>query len=108
VLGEMLELGPDGAQVHAELGARARELGVDRLVAVGPGGRPYLTGFPGGATADDVPGALALLRAELEPGDVVLVKASRAIGLDRLAAQLLVDPLGGETFGGPSDAGGAS
>jgi UDP-N-acetylmuramoyl-tripeptide--D-alanyl-D-alanine ligase len=99
VLGEMLELGEDGREQHARLGGRARELGVDRLVAVGDGGRAYLDGFTrdggtGGAAVDDVPAALALLRAELAPGDVVLVKASRAIGLDRLAAQLLVDPLG--------------
>lgn len=114
VLGEMLELGPDGPELHARLGARAAELGVDRLLAVGPGARPYLDGFAqgggqvgssgrvgssgqpgsGGQPADDVPAALALLRDQLAPDDVVLVKASRGIGLDRLAAQLLVDPLG--------------
>ena len=102
VLGEMLELGPDGPTVHAGLGARAHELGVQRLIAVGPGARPYLdgwavaggTGGTGGQAADGVAEALSLLRGQLEPGDVVLVKASRAIGLDRLGAQLLLEPLG--------------
>jgi UDP-N-acetylmuramoyl-tripeptide--D-alanyl-D-alanine ligase len=38
---------------------------------------------------DDVDTALALLRAEVRPGDVVLVKASRSVGLEKLAATLL-------------------
>ncbi len=105
VLGEMLELGPDGPQRHAELGALARELGIGRLLAVGAGAWPYLDGYgagageaagggPAGSRAPDVGAALEQLRAGLAAGDVVLVKASRAIGLDRLAAQLLVDALG--------------
>jgi UDP-N-acetylmuramoyl-tripeptide--D-alanyl-D-alanine ligase len=102
VLGEMLELGGRSPAEHAGIGARAARLGVDRMVAVGAGAGPYVDGFtaagplPGaiGRVAADVPAALALLRAELAPGDVVLIKASRAIGLDRLAAQLLVDALG--------------
>ncbi len=40
--------------------------------------------------------AAALLRRALRPGDVVLVKASRAAGLDRLASALLADPDGAE------------
>jgi UDP-N-acetylmuramoyl-tripeptide--D-alanyl-D-alanine ligase len=40
---------------------------------------------------DDVDAALDVLRAALRPGDVVLVKASRAAGLERLAAALLAD-----------------
>ncbi|MDT7650429.1 MAG: UDP-N-acetylmuramoyl-tripeptide--D-alanyl-D-alanine ligase, partial [Pseudonocardiales bacterium] len=44
---------------------------------------------PGARRTDSVGEALALLRAELAPGDVVLVKASRAAGLERVAAGLL-------------------
>ncbi|MCA1720537.1 MAG: hypothetical protein LC779_05320 [Actinobacteria bacterium] len=40
---------------------------------------------------DDVDAAVALLREQVRPGDVVLVKASRAAGLERLAAALLED-----------------
>jgi UDP-N-acetylmuramoyl-tripeptide--D-alanyl-D-alanine ligase len=83
VLGRMGELGEDDAAVHAEVAAAARELGIDRLVAVETGG------YPGAHRADDVQEALALLRAELAPGDVVLVKASRAAGLERVAEGLL-------------------
>jgi UDP-N-acetylmuramoyl-tripeptide--D-alanyl-D-alanine ligase len=83
VLGRMAELGDDSAAAHAEVAAFARERGVGRLVAVGA---PEY-----GADHDvpDVPAALDLLRAELAPGDAVLVKASRAAGLERLAAGLL-------------------
>ena len=45
--------------------------------------------YAGARQVADVAEALGLLRAELEPGDVVLVKASRAAGLDRLADALL-------------------
>ncbi|MEN3303272.1 UDP-N-acetylmuramoyl-tripeptide--D-alanyl-D-alanine ligase [Pseudonocardia sp.] len=88
VLGPMAELGPESAAAHAETAATARELGVDRIVAVGTdayGADPRTTG------PIDRDAALALLRAELVPGDVVLVKASRSAGLDRLASALLAD-----------------
>jgi UDP-N-acetylmuramoyl-tripeptide--D-alanyl-D-alanine ligase len=91
VLGRMAELGDTAAAAHAEVAAAAAELGVGALVAVGEPGY--------GSTArhvTDPAAALALLRAELIPGDVVLVKASRAVGLDRVAAALLADGAGPE------------
>jgi UDP-N-acetylmuramoyl-tripeptide--D-alanyl-D-alanine ligase len=96
VLGEMLELGPDGDAEHARIAALAERLGVDHLVAVGPGGHAY--GRPSGPTttelirAGDVDAALAVLRDRVRPPDVVLVKASNAIGLARLAAALRESP----------------
>ncbi|GAY10641.1 UDP-N-acetylmuramoylalanyl-D-glutamyl-2,6-diaminopimelate--D-alanyl-D-alanine ligase [Pseudonocardia sp. N23] len=84
VLGRMAELGESEAAAHAEVAGAAAELGVDALVAVGEPGY--------GAAARHVPdpaAALALLRAEVATGDVVLVKASRAVGLDRVADALL-------------------
>ncbi len=94
VLGEMLELGPDSPAEHARLGRLAVQLGIHRLLAVGLGARAFGDGAgalgPDGALAvTDVAAAEALLNDRLRPGDVVLVKASRAIGLDRLAARLL-------------------
>lgn len=86
VLGPMGELGERAAAAHAEVAAAVRETGVDRFVAVGA---PLY-----GAAAEhvgEVGEAVALLLAELRPGDVVLVKASRAAGLDRVAAALLAD-----------------
>ncbi|WP_214369451.1 UDP-N-acetylmuramoyl-tripeptide--D-alanyl-D-alanine ligase [Pseudonocardia sp. H11422] len=87
VLGRMAELGEQTAAAHAEIAAAATELGVDRLVAVDHG--EY---GPSAEHVGDVGAAVELLRAELRPGDVVLVKASRAVGLDRVAADLLASP----------------
>ncbi|OZM76336.1 UDP-N-acetylmuramoyl-tripeptide--D-alanyl-D-alanine ligase [Pseudonocardia sp. MH-G8] len=86
VLGRMAELGEDAAAVHAEVAAAARELGIDRLVDVGR------AGYPGAQKAVDGDTALELLSAELRPGDVVLVKASRAMGLESVAERLLQAP----------------
>jgi UDP-N-acetylmuramoyl-tripeptide--D-alanyl-D-alanine ligase len=83
VLGRMAELGDQAAAVHAETAAVAAELGVDELVTVAA------AEYHAGRATASVAAALDLLRAELQPGDVVLVKASRAAGLDRLAAALL-------------------
>jgi UDP-N-acetylmuramoyl-tripeptide--D-alanyl-D-alanine ligase len=83
VLGRIAELGESSATAHAEVAAFAREHGVDELVAVGA------PEYGAAREAPDVAAALDLLRAELRPGDVVLVKASRSAGLERLAAALL-------------------
>ncbi len=99
VLGEMLELGETAQAEHAAVGALAARLGTDHLVAVGEGAagvlRELATGGSGtrAVWVPDAEAGLALLRHEVAPGDVVLVKASRAIGLDRLAHALLADAL---------------
>jgi UDP-N-acetylmuramoyl-tripeptide--D-alanyl-D-alanine ligase len=87
VLGRMAELGDAAAAAHAEVAETATELGVDELVTVDA------PEYGAGRGVSGVDGALELLRAELKPGDVVLVKASRAAGLDRLATALLQEPL---------------
>jgi UDP-N-acetylmuramoyl-tripeptide--D-alanyl-D-alanine ligase len=93
VLGEMLELGGDSVREHEAAGRLATDLGVHQVVAVGEGARPVQAGArAAGADASwvaDADEAAGLLRSRLAPGDVVLVKASRSIGLDRLAALLL-------------------
>ncbi|MCV7100325.1 UDP-N-acetylmuramoyl-tripeptide--D-alanyl-D-alanine ligase, partial [Mycobacterium palustre] len=107
VLGEMAELGEDAIAEHDRIGRLAVRLDVSRLVVVGTGrsmsamhGGAVLEGAWGswGAAEDrgavsvpDGDAALALLRAELRPGDVVLVKASNAAGLGALADALATD-----------------
>ncbi|HWG55179.1 MAG TPA: UDP-N-acetylmuramoyl-tripeptide--D-alanyl-D-alanine ligase [Gaiellaceae bacterium] len=83
VLGEMAELGAHAEAYHREIGELARQLGIE-VVAVGERARAY------GAEewAPDPAAALALLRRRLEPGDAVLVKASRAAALEGLAPAL--------------------
>ncbi len=98
VLGVMAELGDDGRQAHMDLGRFVVRLDVSRLVVIGSAA----AGIHAGAVlegswgeesvhVDDVDAAVALLREQLEPGDVVLVKASRSVGLERVAAALLED-----------------
>ena len=96
VLGPMAELGDGAREAHMDLGRFLVRLDPTGLVVVGEeAGGIYagavLEGSWGGESVhvDDADQALALLRAQVQPGDVVLVKASRSAGLERLAAALL-------------------
>ncbi len=98
VLGEMRELGPTSDEEHTRVGRLAARIGVSRLVVVGPEAEPILAGATReGAAADrlsyvpDGEAALALLRADIRPFDIVLVKASRAAGLEFIAERLIAD-----------------
>lgn len=101
VLGEMGELGEDSVAEHDRIGRLAVRLDISRLVVVGTGRSAsamhhgaVMEGSWGSESTmvPDTDAALALLRAELEPGDVVLVKASNAAGLGALAESLAADP----------------
>jgi UDP-N-acetylmuramoyl-tripeptide--D-alanyl-D-alanine ligase len=100
VLGEMAELGDDAISEHDRIGRLAVRLDVSRLVVVGTG--RAMSAMHHGAVMEgswgsestmvaDADAALALLRSELGPGDVVLVKASNAAGLGALADALVAD-----------------
>jgi UDP-N-acetylmuramoyl-tripeptide--D-alanyl-D-alanine ligase len=96
VLGHMAELGERAAEEHDAIGRLAVRLRVDRVLAVGPEARLIHAGAShegsGGqesAAVADGDEAIAVLRAELRPGDVVLVKASHSVGLRRVAEALL-------------------
>jgi UDP-N-acetylmuramoyl-tripeptide--D-alanyl-D-alanine ligase len=88
VLGDMAELGPDADGYHRQIGEYARELGVEGLLAVGPLAAGYVEGAGFGQAVPDVATALDVMKTLIQPGDCVLVKASRAIGLEVLAEQL--------------------
>ncbi len=104
VLGEMAELGEDAISEHDRVGRLAVRLDVSRLIVVGVGramgamhhgavmeGSWGAHGDRGATAVADGDAALALLRAELAPGDVVLVKASNSAGLTALAEALIGD-----------------
>jgi UDP-N-acetylmuramoyl-tripeptide--D-alanyl-D-alanine ligase len=92
VLGDMLELGPGEREHHREIGAYAAASGVELLIAVGPRSAAMLETFDGEARAVDDAAAAARLAAELvAPGDVVLVKASRGMGLEVVAETLVAE-----------------
>ena len=96
VLGPMAELGETAETEHTALGRHVADLGIARLIAVGADARPVSDAaalersWTGRADwVPDVDAAVALVRSELRPGDAVLVKASRAASLERVAARLI-------------------
>ena len=99
VLGDMAELGAQSESAHAEVGRRAAELGVGQLFAVGK-----MAGVMGNAAREaglarvvefaEVEAAASAMKSFVKPGDVVLLKASRATHLERVA-----EALRGETSG---------
>jgi UDP-N-acetylmuramoyl-tripeptide--D-alanyl-D-alanine ligase len=104
VLGEMAELGEDAVTEHDRIGRLAVRLDVSRLVVVGTGRSmsamhhgAVMEGSWGAETVSvpDADAALALLRDEVRPGDVVLVKASNAAGLGALADALAAEDTSG-------------
>jgi UDP-N-acetylmuramoyl-tripeptide--D-alanyl-D-alanine ligase len=88
VLGDMLELGPDEDRFHAEIGIHARESGVDLLVAVGPRAAHFADGYGAVIAVPDAQAAAAAVPGLLEPGDTVLLKGSRGVGLEIVARAL--------------------
>lgn len=92
ILGDMMELGPLAADAHSHIGQLAGDLGVSVLLATGEFA-PHLCAAARQAGVDaqesrreDMAGAL-----ELNAGDVVLVKGSRGMGLETVAATLMED-----------------
>ncbi|MBD0695213.1 UDP-N-acetylmuramoyl-tripeptide--D-alanyl-D-alanine ligase [Streptomyces sp. CBMA123] len=99
VLGEMRELGEDSLAEHDAIGRLAVRLDVTKLVAVGGreaacmelGARNEGSWGEESVLVSDADAAVELLRSQLRPGDVVLVKASRSVGLEKVAEALLTD-----------------
>jgi UDP-N-acetylmuramoyl-tripeptide--D-alanyl-D-alanine ligase len=83
VLGDMLELGPGAPAYHREIRELLHELGVEHVIAVGELAREY-----GGEWVPTAAEAADRLRAELRPGDAVLVKGSLGVGLSVVAENL--------------------
>jgi UDP-N-acetylmuramoyl-tripeptide--D-alanyl-D-alanine ligase len=83
VLGEMAELGREAPAYHREVGELVHRLGIEQVIAVGELARAY-----GGEWVSSADDAAAALRAAIRPGDVVLVKGSRSVGLEAVAENL--------------------
>jgi UDP-N-acetylmuramoyl-tripeptide--D-alanyl-D-alanine ligase len=98
VLGEMRELGETSRDAHEAVGRLLAELGIALVVAVGEPARAIATAASSSQSwqgrsveVPDSAAAASYLHAEVRPGDVVLVKASRATGLEALADALVAD-----------------
>ena len=93
VLGDMAELGAHSESAHAEVGRRAAELGVEQLFAVGKmAGITAKAAREGGLNRVlefmEVEAAAGAIKNFVKPGDLLLLKASRAARLERIAEQL--------------------
>jgi UDP-N-acetylmuramoyl-tripeptide--D-alanyl-D-alanine ligase len=98
VLGDMGEVGEQGAQFHREIGGYARERGIDRLYATGALCRAAVEAFGKGARHfPAVEELIAAAQEELRPQTTVLVKGSRFMRMERVVQALA---------GGPTSAGG--
>ena len=104
VLGYMTELGDQDRELHEAAGAQAADAGVAALIVVGDEAAPMMTGaksvgsWPGELVhVPDVAAAVEAVRSRARSGDVVLVKASHSIGLERVALALTGErPLAGQ------------
>ena len=83
ILGEMAELGATSEGYHREVGDLAAQLDI-HVIGVGEPARAYRPEVWAPAAA----GAIEAARGFLRPGDAVLVKASRAVGLEGIAAEI--------------------
>jgi UDP-N-acetylmuramoyl-tripeptide--D-alanyl-D-alanine ligase len=83
VLADMAELGAYSEEGHREVGRAVGELAIDEVIAIGPQAVAY-----GGRHVETVDQAIALLDDVVGPGDCVLVKGARAMGLERVADAL--------------------
>ncbi len=93
VLGDMAELGAHTAEAHREIGRQSVELGVNGLVAVGRFARETASAARAAGLKDvqefaEVPDAAATVKRLVRPGDLILLKASRATGLERVGEAL--------------------
>jgi UDP-N-acetylmuramoyl-tripeptide--D-alanyl-D-alanine ligase len=96
VLGEMRELGDAASGAHQAVGQLAVSLDVDLLIVVGEPAREIHAAaagspaWPGESVwVPDVAGAKGIVAGVVRPGDIVLVKASRAVGLERVGEALI-------------------
>jgi UDP-N-acetylmuramoyl-tripeptide--D-alanyl-D-alanine ligase len=97
VLGDMLELGPQSADIHREIGKYAADIGVQELFCYGALAREFLVGFQK-TRNQDCPGdsryfasktaLIQELKPILQPGDIVLIKGSRGMKMEEIIAAL--------------------
>jgi UDP-N-acetylmuramoyl-tripeptide--D-alanyl-D-alanine ligase len=81
ILGQMAELGDESERYHAEIASLLDELGIEVVVAVGADALGYLSDRGDGIAAPDASG-FDVIAAVLQPGDAILVKGSRSVGLE--------------------------
>jgi UDP-N-acetylmuramoyl-tripeptide--D-alanyl-D-alanine ligase len=95
VLGDLAELGKDAKALHAEIGERAKQAGVEHLFTLGDLSRSAAAHFgAGGEAFSELDELVDALDAETSRGDSVLVKGSRSAGMDRVVQRLMSEGRG--------------
>ena len=96
ILGEMKELGAESMTAHDDIGRLCVRLDINRMVGIGDAGKIMQMGaaqegsYANEAQWVDTPEtAVQLLKAEINPGDVIFIKASRGVALERVASALI-------------------
>jgi UDP-N-acetylmuramoyl-tripeptide--D-alanyl-D-alanine ligase len=104
-LGDMLELGPETENAHRELGFRVAELGFDFLITVGEAAKHIAqaakeAGIEDNRTVSFASSAEAgkFLQEKIMPGDVVLIKGSQGIRMEKMVKEIMNEPLQAETI----------
>jgi UDP-N-acetylmuramoyl-tripeptide--D-alanyl-D-alanine ligase len=91
VLGDMKELGQDGAQLHRDLAPAVEESGADRLFAAGPLMEHLVKALPSGLVAAHAATSAELIDqvcAAVRPGDAIMVKGSLSMGMGQVVKAL--------------------
>jgi UDP-N-acetylmuramoyl-tripeptide--D-alanyl-D-alanine ligase len=86
ILGEMAELGDESGRYHGEIAQLIRELGIELVIAVGEPARAYVGAGHDGRFVADADSFDETVLGLLRPGDAIVVKASRAVGLEGIPA----------------------
>lgn len=98
VLGDMLELGQDSAQLHSVIGQRVAQLRINYLITVGQESKNILNAArtfmseSNSWQAENTAEAVKLIKAKVQSGDVILVKGSQGVRCERIVKELLADP----------------
>ena len=92
VLGDMKELGKDELSLHNEVGAYAKAVGIDLLIAVGPLSKATAAGYGDGAAYfEDIESCIAQIRSLLQKGDTILVKASHSMQFEKITEAISIN-----------------
>lgn len=95
VLGDLAELGDEAAAMHAGIGERARQAGLEHLYTLGELSREAAQSFgDGGQAFTELDQLVDALHAAVLRGDAVLVKGSRSAGMDRVVERLMSEGRG--------------
>ena len=99
VLGDMLELGAYTEEGHRLVGAKVFKSGIDQLIAVGEKARDIIRGATEAGLADDyifyfdqADEAGRFLQNRIKAGDIILVKGSQAVRLERVVKEIMAEP----------------